>query len=246
MRFQDRVVLITGGGRGIGAETARQFAAEGATVVVCDRDVDAAEQVAARIRDGGGQADAHAMDVTDRAGVDAVVAQVLGRHGRVDVLVNNAGITMDATLVKMTAEQFDRVIDVNLKGVFNVTQAIVPAMVAAGKGAIVNASSVVGLHGNFGQTNYAATKAGVIAMTKTWSRELARKGITVNAVAPGFIQTEMTAAMPEKVLTMMAEKTPLGRLGQPADIARAYMFLASPDAAFITGHTLSVDGGLVL
>jgi 3-oxoacyl-[acyl-carrier protein] reductase len=246
MRFQDRVVLITGGGRGIGAETARQFAAEGATVVVCDRDVDAAEQVVARIREGGGQADAHAMDVTDRAGVDAVVAQVLSRHGRVDVLVNNAGITMDATLVKMTAEQFDRVIDVNLKGVFNVTQAIVPAMVAAGKGAIVNASSVVGLHGNFGQTNYAATKAGVIAMTKTWSRELARKGITVNAVAPGFIQTEMTAAMPEKVLTMMAEKTPLGRLGQPADIARAYMFLASPDAAFITGHTLSVDGGLVL
>ncbi|MEB3222413.1 MAG: 3-oxoacyl-[acyl-carrier-protein] reductase [Candidatus Sericytochromatia bacterium] len=246
MRMADRVVLITGGGRGIGAETARLFAREGAVAIVCDRDVDAAEQVAAQVREAGGQADAHAMDVTDRPNVDAVVSQVLARHGRIDVLINNAGITMDATLLKMTAEQFDRVLDVNLKGVFNVTQAVAPAMVAAGRGAIINASSVVGLYGNFGQTNYAATKAGVIAMTKTWARELARKGITVNAVAPGFIQTEMTAAMPEKVLTMMADKTPLGRLGQPADIARAYLFLASPDAAFVTGHTLSVDGGLVL
>ncbi|MEB3197487.1 MAG: 3-oxoacyl-[acyl-carrier-protein] reductase [Candidatus Sericytochromatia bacterium] len=246
MRLQEQVVLITGAGRGIGAETARLMASEGALVLVCDRDVDAAEQTAAAIAAGGARAEAFALDVTNRAVVDHVVAEVLGRHGRLDVLINNAGITLDATLAKMTLEQFDRVIDVNLRGVFHMTQAVVPAMVAAGRGRIINASSVVGLHGNFGQTNYAATKAGVIGMTKSWAKELARKGITVNAVAPGFIQTDMTAAMPEKVLTMMCEKTPLGRLGQAADIAKAYMFLASDDAAFITGQVLSVDGGLVL
>lgn len=246
MRILDKVVMITGAGRGIGAQTARLFAAEGATVVVCDRDIDAAEQVVAAIAAAGGKAEAQAADVTNRAHVDRAVSETLSRHGRVDVLINNAGITQDATLAKMTIEQFDRVIDVNLRGVFHCTQAVLPAMVAAGKGTIVNASSVVGLHGNFGQTNYAATKAGVIGMTKSWSKELARKGITVNAVAPGFIQTDMTAAMPEKVLDMMRDKTPLGRLGQPEDIAKAYLFLASDDAAFITGQVISVDGGLVL
>lgn len=246
MRMKDKVVLITGGGAGIGAETAKLMAKEGGQIAVCDRNAAAAETVAIGIREAGGEAWAFAADVVDRQQVDTAVAGVIEKFGRIDVLINNAGITMDATLAKMTEEQFDRVVSVNLKGVFQVTQAVLPAMLSAGKGKIINASSVVGVNGNFGQTNYAATKAGVIGMTKTWAKELARKGITSNAVAPGFIQTDMTAAMPEKVLDMMRDKTPVGRLGQASDIAKVYLFLASDDADFITGQVIGVDGGLVL
>ncbi|HEY9723980.1 MAG TPA: SDR family NAD(P)-dependent oxidoreductase, partial [Oscillatoriaceae cyanobacterium] len=190
MRVQDKVVLITGAGRGIGRATAELLAREGARVVVCDRDAAAAEEVAQAIGKSGGTAVAEAADVTAREAIEAMVARVLERFGRIDVLVNNAGITQDATLAKMSEAQFDRVIDVNLKGVFHCTQAVLPAMVAQGKGKLINASSVVGVYGNFGQTNYAATKAGVIGMTKTWAKELGRKGITANAVAPGFILTD--------------------------------------------------------
>ncbi len=195
------------------------------------------------------------VDVTDPAAVEAAVAEVFERWGRIDVLVNNAGIVRDAQLVKwkngektgeMSERDFDAVISVNLKGVFLCTRAVAPRMIAGGGGAILNASSVVGLYGNFGQTNYAATKAGVISMTRTWARELGRYNIRVNAVAPGFIATEMAFSIPEKVLEGMVAHTPLGRLGKPEDVAEAYLWLASEAAGFITGTVLSVDGGLVL
>jgi len=246
MRVKDKVVLITGAARGIGRETALRFAAEGAKLALGDRDLAALETLVREIAETGGEALAHELDVTRRASADAMVRQVLERFGRIDVLINNAGITMDATLAKMSEEQFDAVLDVNLKGVFNVTQAVLPAMLAQEQGVILNASSVAGLYGNIGQTNYAATKAGVIGMTKTWAKELGRKGLRVNAVAPGFIATAMTAAMPEKVTALVAEKTPLGRLGTPGDVANAYLFLASDDASFITGQVLGVDGGLLV
>lgn len=246
MKLQDKVVIITGAGRGIGRGSALHLAKEGAKVVVCDRDAATVAEVVALIQAAGGQAMEGVVDVTNRPQLAELVKRVVAAWGRIDVLINNAGITADSTLAKMTEEQFDRVIDVNLKGIFNCTQAVLSTMIEQGKGKIINTSSVVGLYGNFGQTNYAATKAGVIGMTKTWAKELARKGITSNAVAPGFIMTEMTAAMPEKVLTMMKEKTPLGRMGVPEDIAKAYTFLASDDSDFITGHVLSVDGGVVL
>lgn len=246
MRLQDKVVIITGAGRGIGRESALKLAREGAKVVVCDRDSGSVSEVVAMIEAAGGQAMEGTVDVTNRPQLSELAERVVATWGRIDVLINNAGITADSTLAKMTEEQFDRVIDVNLKGVFNCTQAVVPKMIEQGKGKIINTTSVVGLYGNFGQTNYAATKAGVIGMTKSWAKELARKGVTANAVAPGFIMTEMTAAMPEKVLTMMKDKTPVGRLGFPEDIAKAYVFLASDDSDFINGHVLSVDGGVVL
>lgn len=246
MRLKDKVILITGAGRGIGKETAKMMAAQGAKVVVCDRDPQSVAETAAEIKGLGLEAMGEPADVTKRAELEAVVGRVVAKWGRIDVLINNAGITQDATLAKMTEEQWDRVIDVNLKGVFNTTQAVLPTMLEQGKGKIINASSVVGVYGNFGQTNYAATKAGVIGMTKSWAKELARKGITANAVAPGFILTDMTAAMPEKVLGLMQDKTPVGRLGQPEDIAKAYLFLASDDADFINGQVLGVDGGLSL
>lgn len=246
MKLKDKVVIITGAGRGIGRQSAISLAREGAKVVVCDRDAENVAEVVKKIEAAGGEAMEGTVDVTDRPQLSELTERVVSKWGRIDVLINNAGITADSTLAKMTEEQFDRVIDVNLKGVFNCTQAVVPKMVEQGKGKIINTTSVVGLYGNFGQTNYAATKAGVIGMTKSWAKELARKGVTANAVAPGFIMTEMTAAMPEKVLTMMKEKTPVGRLGQPEDIAKAYVFLASDDSDFINGHVLSVDGGVVL
>jgi len=184
--------------------------------------------------------------VTDRAQVDAMVAAVLGRFGRIDVLVNNAGITRDARLVKMTLQQFDDVIDVNLRGVFHCAQAVAPTMVAQGAGVILNASSVVGLYGNFGQTNYAAAKFGVIGFTKTWSRELGPKGVRVNAVAPGFIETPILATIPEKVLEHIREQVPLGRLGRPEEIASVYAFLASDEASYVNGAVIEVSGGMTV
>lgn len=246
MRLKDKVCIITGGGRGIGKETALTFAREGAKVVICDVDEGLGNQALQDIQAAGAEALFFKVDVTNREQIKAMVDGTVARFGRIDVLVNNAGVTADALLVKMTEEQWDKVIAVNLKGCFNCTQAVVPKMIEQGKGAIVSISSVVGLYGNVGQTNYAATKFGVIGMTKTWAKELGRKGIRANAVAPGFTMTEMTQKVPEKILDMMKEKTPLGRLGQPKDIANAILFLASDEADYVNGAVLPVDGGLVL
>jgi 3-oxoacyl-[acyl-carrier protein] reductase len=245
MRLRDQVALITGGLNGLGRETAQVFASEGAKVAVCDLAADGSELVA-MIAATGGVCHYLPADVSDFPQVQNMVAQVIEKFGRIDILINNAGITRDATLLKMTEEQWEQVIGVNLSGVFHCTKAVAPHMVEEAKGRIINASSVVGIYGNFGQTNYSATKAGVIAMTKTWARELGPKGIRVNAVAPGFIATDMVKKMPEKVLQSMAERTPLRRLGQPRDVANAYLFLASAEADFINGAVLSVDGGVVL
>ncbi|HEY4596409.1 MAG TPA: 3-oxoacyl-ACP reductase FabG [Thermoanaerobaculia bacterium] len=244
----DKVVIVTGGAAGIGKATARRFSEAGARVAVWD------------VKEGPQERDRGAeifqqVNVTDAAAVEAAAAEVFDRWGRIDVLVNNAGITRDAQLVKwkegqqtgeMSERDFDAVIDVNLKGVFLCSRAVAPRMIAGGGGVILNASSVVGLYGNFGQTNYAATKAGVIAMTRTWARELGRYNVRVNAVAPGFIATDMALAIPEKVLQGMIAHTPLNRMGKPEDIAEAYYWLASDAAGFITGTVLSVDGGLVI
>jgi 3-oxoacyl-[acyl-carrier protein] reductase len=252
MRLKDKVVLITGGAAGIGKATAVRFAEEGATVSIGDVNEEVGQ---ATLQALDGDHSFHKVNVADRQAVQEWVDGVVEKHGRVDVLVNNAGILRDATLVKvkedelikqMSEENFDLVISVNLKGVFNCTQAVVPQMIRQGGGVILNASSVVGLDGNFGQTNYVATKAGVIGMTKVWARELGRNNIRVNAIAPGFILTEMVQAMPDKVLETMKGKTPLKRLGDPRDIANAYLYLASDEASFVSGAVLRVDGGIVI
>lgn len=252
--LQDRVVIVTGAASGIGRATALRFAREGARVAAWDLRGDGAALVE-EIRAAGGEGRFIELDVADGAAVDAAVADVLESWGRIDVLVNNAGITRDGQLVKwkggevtgkMEEEDFDAVIRVNLKAVYRCTQAVVPSMIENGGGAILVASSVVGLYGNFGQTNYAAAKAGVIGMVKSWAREFGRYGIRVNAVAPGFIDTPMARAVPEKVLEMVAQRTPLGRLGTAEELAEAYVWLASAAASFVHGTVLSVDGGLVL
>ena len=250
MKLQDKVCLITGGAAGIGKATAVKFAAEGAKVVLCDVVKDAGEQVAQALG-----ARFYVVNVANRAEAQNWVDDVAAQYGRIDVLINNAGITRDALFVKMKdgalvkqmeEAAFDQVIAVNLKGVFNCTQAVSPYMIKQGGGVIVNASSVVGLYGNLGQTNYVATKAGVIGMTKVWARELGRFNIRVNAVAPGFVLTEMVQKMPQEIIDTMKGKTPLGRLGQPSDIANAYAWLASDEASFVSGATISVDGGIVI
>lgn len=246
MRLKDKVAIITGSTKGIGMETAKTFAREGAKVVICGTRENAIKEVVEEIKAAGAEALGFKVDVSNRTQVNEMVAEVKKAWGRVDILVNNAGITADAMLKKMTEEQFDAVININMKGVFNCAQAVLDTMTEQGGGVILNATSVVGLYGNVGQTNYAAAKWGVIGMTKTWAKELGRKGIRVNAVAPGFIKTPMTEAVPEKVLEMMKDKAPLQRLGNPEDIANAYLFLASDEASFITGTVLSVDGGLVI
>ncbi|MFZ3083841.1 3-oxoacyl-ACP reductase FabG [Rhodoferax ferrireducens] len=245
-RLLNKVSLITGAAQGIGLATALKFAAEGAIVIVCDIKQAGVDGAVAQCRALGATAAGFVADVTQRATIDAMVASVKAQFGRIDVLVNNAGITQDARLQKMTLEQFDRVIDVNLRGVFHCAQAVADLMVAQGSGVILNASSVVGIYGNFGQTNYAATKFGVIGFTKTWSRELGPKGIRVNAVAPGFITTPMVAAMPEKVLQDLQAKVPLKRLGKPEEIANVYAFLASDEASYINGAVIEVSGGMSL
>lgn len=237
LNLKGRVVVVTGGSAGIGRATVEAFEREGAQVVSWDVTGDPK------------------VDVASRESVEQATAAAIAAHGRIDVLVNNAGIVRDSQLIKwkdgqvvatMDDAAFDAVINVNLKGVFHCTRAIVPHMIATGGGVVLNASSIVGLYGNFGQTNYAATKAGVISFTQTWARELGRYNIRVNAVAPGFISTEMVKAMPQKVLDAMAQKTPLGRMGEPEDIANAYVWLASDAAKFVHGTVLSVDGGLVM
>ena len=245
MRLNAKVSIITGAANGIGLATARKFAREGAIVIVCDLRADQVDAAVQELLALGAQARGFVVDVTRREDVDAMVAKVKEAYGRIDVLINNAGITQDARLVKMTEAQFDKVVAVNLKGTFNCTQAVADQMIEQGSGAIVNASSVVGIYGNFGQTNYAATKAGVIAFAKTWARELGPKGVRVNAVCPGFVATHILDTMPEKVLTEMESRVPLKRLGQPEELANVYAFLASDEASYINGAVLEVSGGLV-
>ncbi|HCS40051.1 MAG TPA: 3-oxoacyl-ACP reductase [Anaerolineaceae bacterium] len=252
MRLSGKVAMITGGAAGIGKATAQVFAREGAKVVICDV---SEEMGSALVKELGANAQFNKVDVCNRAEVQQWVDDVVAKFGKVDILVNNAGITRDAQFIKMkdgvlvkqmSEEAFDSVISVNLKGVFNCSQAVAPYMVKQQGGVILNASSVVGLYGNFGQTNYVATKAAVVGMTKVWARELGKYGIRVNAVAPGFIMTEMVAKMPEEVLAGMRAKTPLGRLGEPEDIANTYLWLSTDEASYINGTTISVDGGIVL
>ena len=246
MRLQDNVAIITGAAQGIGLATAQHFAREGARVVVADLRPDSVRDAVAGIEAAGGTAIGLVVNVTDRVQVDAMVRRTLETWGRIDTLINNAGITRDARLLKMTDEQFDSVIAVNLKAVFECTQAVAGAMVEQGRGAIVNASSVVGLYGNFGQTNYAATKAGVIGFTKTWARELGPKGVRVNAVCPGFVRTPILDTIPEAVMRKMVEKVPLGRMAEPAEIASVYAFLASREASYVNGAVIEVSGGIQL
>lgn len=246
MRLLDKVAIITGGARGIGEATAKKFAKEGAKVVIADINEEDMKTTVEEIKALDGDVSSILVDVTDKSSVDKMIEDVVNKYGKLDILVNNAGITMDSTLLKMTEDQWDKVIDVNLKGVYLCGQAAARVMAENGSGVILNASSVVGIHGNFGQTNYAATKWGVIGMTKTWAKELGKKGVRVNAVAPGFILTPMVKKMPENVLDMMKDKAPLKRLGEPEDIANAYAFLASDEANFVTGAVLEVTGGVVL
>jgi len=252
MRLKDKVTLITGGAAGIGKATALRFVEEGAKVIICDVNETAGQETA---RELGPQAAFYKVNVSNRQEAQAWMDDVAAKYGRIDVLVNNAGILRDGQLVKfkegalvgqMAEADFDLVIAVNLKGVFNCAQAVAPVMIKQGSGVILNATSIVGLDGNFGQTNYVASKAGVIGMTKVWARELGKHGIRVCAVAPGFTATEILASMPEKIIEGMKARTPLGRMGQPRDIANAYLFLASEEASFITGVVLRVDGGIVV
>jgi 3-oxoacyl-[acyl-carrier protein] reductase len=246
MRLENKVVIITGAGSGIGKETALLFANEGARVVVADVNEKGGEETVAEIKKNGGEGYFAKLDVSNRVEIKQVVKDAIEKYGKIDVLINNAGIIQDALVLKMTEEQWDRVINVDLKGVFNCIQAVVEVMINQGNGVIINTSSIVGLNGNVGQVNYAAAKAGLIGMTKTLAKELGKKGIRVNAIAPGFIMTPMTSNVPEKILELMKEKTPLRKLGEPGDVAHAYLFLASDEAKFINGAVLCVDGGLVI
>ena len=246
MRLKDKVAIITGAGRGIGQATAVKFAREGAKVVVCDLSAESIADTFKQCEAIGAQTLGAVANVTDSKSLQAMVQATLAKFGRIDCLVNNAGIVADAQMKNMTDEQFDKVIAVNLKGVFNATKAVVDTMLAQKSGVTLNAASIGGLYGNFGQTNYAAARFGVIGMAKTWARELGRKGIRSNAVCPGFVATSILATIPEKVIKALEEKVPMGRLGLPEDIANTFAFLASDDASYINGAVIEVSGGLVI
>lgn len=245
-RFKEKTAIITGGADGIGKATSIKFAKEGAVSIIWDVQETKGRELVREIQAMDGQAAFYHVDTTDVDAIEKAVKNVIDKFGTIDFLINNAGITRDASFKKMTHEQWQNVIDVNLTGVFNCTKAVVPVMLEKNFGKIVNASSVVGHYGNFGQTNYVATKAGIIGMTKTWARELGRKGINVNAVAPGFTLTEMVEQMPTEVLDSMKTKVPMGRLARPEEIADAYLFLCSGEASYINGHTINVDGGMTV
>lgn len=244
MRLKGKVALITGGANGIGKVTAKRFLIEGAKVVVSDINEEMGNETVGELQQYGEITFVQA-DVSDTEQVEKMVDSIVNAFQKIDILINNAGITIDGMLTKMDESSWEKVLSVNLSGVFKCTKAVVPVMLEQGSGVILNASSVVGIHGNIGQTNYAATKAGVIGLTKSWAKEFGPKGIRVNAVAPGFIATDMTATIPQKLLDVMEYKTPLKKLGKPEDIAAAYLYLASDDASFVTGTILNVDGGLV-
>jgi 3-oxoacyl-[acyl-carrier protein] reductase len=246
MKLKDKVCVITGAGQGIGWATAQCFFEEGAIVIAMDRHSATLNERVALAKAEGITVTPYAVDVTQREKVDAAMNAIIAQHGRIDVLVNNAGITADAQLRKMSEEQFDRVINVNVKGVFNCTQAVAEHMLAAGKGVILCASSVSGIFGNFGQTNYAASKFAVIGMVKTWARELGPKGIRVNAVAPGFIETPMIETIPEQMMQQLEARVWMRRKGQASEVAAVYAFLASDDASYVNGVVLEVTGGLTV
>jgi 3-oxoacyl-[acyl-carrier protein] reductase len=245
-RFEGRVALVTGASRGIGEAIGRRLAAEGATVVAAARTEEALEKVVSEIAAAGGKASALRLDLADSSSIEAAAKAALATHGQVDVLVNNAGVTEDNLLLRMSRESWDRVLDTNLTGVFLLTQAVIKSMVKRRYGRIVNITSVVGLMGNAGQANYAASKAGLVGFTKSVARELASRNVTCNAVAPGFIRTAMTEKMTDSAREALAAQIPLGRLGAPEDVAGAVAFLASEDAAYVTGHVLNVSGGLYI
>ena len=246
MRLKDRVALVTGGARGIGRSIALAFAKEGADVVVGDVNMEEAAKTASDIEALGRRAMAVALDVTDYAKVEEAVNKILDKFTKVDILVNNAGITKDNLLMRMSQQEWDAVLNVNLKGAFNCLKAVTRPMIKQRHGRIINMASIIGIMGNAGQANYAASKAGLIALTKSAAKELASRSINVNAVAPGFIQTEMTAKLPEDLKNKMKEMIPLDRFGTPEDVAAACLFLASEESSYITGQTLVVDGGMVM
>ena len=246
MRLKNKVAIITGAGSGIGRETALLFAKEGAKVVITGRTVEKLEGVCREIDKNGGEAIYKSGDVSLREDTDEMVKKTINEYGRIDILINNAGINKDAFVTKMTKEQWNGVIEIDLSGAFNCIQAVVDVMIDQGSGVIINASSISGIYGNIGQVNYASAKAGLIGLTKTLAKELGKKGVRVNAVAPGFTITPMISNVPEKILTIMKEKTPLKRLAEPIDIAYAYLYLASDEARYVNGAVLSVDGGLTI
>ena len=245
--LKDKVTVITGGANGLGKATAFLFSENGAKVVIVDVNQEAGEKVVTELTNKGGIANFEKTNISKSAEVNKMMDNVVAKYGGVDILINNAGILADARLVKMTEEEWDRVININLKGIFLCGQAAAKVMIEKDKGGVIlNTSSVVGIYGNFGQSNYVASKAGVIGMTKTWARELGKSNIRVNAVAPGFIETDIINVMPEKIIEMMKGKTLLKRLGKPEDIANAFLYLASANADYVTGAVLSVDGGAVV
>jgi len=246
MRLENKVAIITGAGSGIGKETAYLFAKEGARLVLTGRTAEKLENVCRKIRENGGKAIFKTGDVSKREDMDDVVNTALNEFGKIDILINNAGINKDALITKMTKEQWNSVINVDLTGAFNCTQAVVDIMIKQGNGVIINATSISGIYGNIGQANYASAKAGLIGLTRTLAKELGIKGVRVNAVAPGFTITPMISKMPEKILTMMKEKIPLRTLAEPIDIAYAYLYLASDEARYVNGAVLSVDGGMTI
>ena len=245
-QITNQIAVVTGAGRGIGRAIALKFAQEGADVVVVSRTQENSEKVATEIRTFGRQAWAHAVDVSDAVAVNAAAEKILAEAGKVDILVNNAGVTRDGLLMRMSDADWDTVLNTNLKGAFLVTKAFSRAMIKARSGKIINISSVIGLIGNAGQCNYAASKAGLIGFTQSCAKELAGRGITVNAIAPGFIETDMTAELKEEMKAALLKQIPLGCLGQSEDIAGAALYLASPAARYVTGQVLTVDGGMVM
>ncbi|MGQ9845069.1 MAG: 3-oxoacyl-[acyl-carrier-protein] reductase [Caldisericia bacterium] len=246
MRFKDKVAIVTGGASGIGKEVSKIYSFEGAKTVIFDVDEVSIKNFEKEIKDKGFYLEGYKVDVSNFEEVSKITNQVYDKFGKIDILINNAGITRDNFLTKMSIDEWNKVISINLTGTFNCTKAVIPFMYEKESGVIINVSSVVAIYGNIGQSNYIASKAGVIGLTKGWAKEFGKKGIRVNAVAPGFIKTPMTDKVPEKVIEIMISKTPLGRMGEAEEVAKSIAFLSSDDASFITGVILNVDGGLVI